>query len=70
MSLITVKSKSERFRRAGLDFTRAGVEFDTDDLTQDQVDAIQAEPNLVIVGDAELVGGKKQAKGKSAAKKA
>jgi len=68
MSLITVKSKGERFRRAGIEFSRAGVELDTDELTQEQVDAIQAEPNLVIVGDAEIVGGKKPAKAKKADK--
>jgi hypothetical protein len=70
MSIITVKSKGERFRRAGIEFSRAGIELDTAELTQDQVDAIQAEPNLVIVGDAELVGGKKPAKNKKSAKDA
>lgn len=68
MPLVTVKSKTELFRRAGIEFTRAGVELDTAELTQDQVDAIQDEPNLVIVGDAELVGGKKPAARKKPAK--
>lgn len=70
MSLITIKSKNDSRRRAGIEFNRAGVEIDTDDLTQEQVDAIQADPMLVVnAGDVEFVGGKKEYK-KAGAKKA
>lgn len=68
MSIITIKSKPERLRRAGIEFTRAGVELDTAELTQEQVDAISAEPLLVIADAAELVAGKKPAKSKKAGK--
>ncbi|HZF97867.1 MAG TPA: HI1506-related protein [Pseudoxanthomonas sp.] len=50
MSKIIVKSKSERgFRRAGLQFTREGVELDTTKLKKGQLEEIEAEPNLVVV---------------------
>ena len=55
MSLITVKSKGERFRRAGIEFSRAGVELDTDELTQEQVLAIASEPQLVTLVDGKEV---------------
>lgn len=52
MSKIIVKSLLPRgFRRAGIHFTREGVELDTSKLKKDQLEAIQAEPNLVIDGD-------------------
>jgi hypothetical protein len=62
MPKITVKSKPERFRRAGIEFNRAGVELDTDKLKKGQLEAIQAEPNLVIAGDAPAEPKKKGAK--------
>lgn len=55
MTLITIKSKGERFRRAGIEFTRAGVELNTDDLTPEQTLAIASEPQLVTLVDGEEV---------------
>lgn len=54
---ITVKSKPERLRRAGIEFTREGVELDPATLTEEQAEAINAEPLLVVEGGA--VEGKK-----------
>lgn len=49
MPKITVKTRRlERFRRAGLEFNRAGVELDTDELSEAQLAAIKAEPNLLV----------------------
>lgn len=48
---VTIHSKTTHLRRAGLEFTRAGVEIDTDELTPEQAEAINAEPLLVISGD-------------------
>lgn len=49
MSKITVKSKSPNgFRRAGIQFNREGVDLDTQNLTEKQLEAIVTEPNLVI----------------------
>ena len=68
---ILVKSKTERFRRAGIEFTRAGVELDPAELTAEQAEAINDEPNLVIVG-GDIEAGETPAKveGKKPAKKA
>lgn len=46
MPKVTIKSKGERFRRAGIEFTRAGVEVDSADLTPEQMLAIASEPQL------------------------
>lgn len=43
-----IKSRPAAFRRAGIEFSRAGREIDLDALTQDQVTAICAEPNLEV----------------------
>jgi hypothetical protein len=48
MSKILVQSKPERFRRAGIEFNRAGVELDTDELKKDQLEAIKSEPMLSV----------------------
>lgn len=70
-SIIVKTRRLERFRRAGLEFTRAGVELDTGDLSQEQLAAIEAEPNLRV----ELAEGepadpeKKAAPGAAAARK-
>ena len=54
MSKIIVKSKAERgFRRAGFQFTREGVELDTSKLKKGVLEALQAEPNLVVSEAAE-----------------
>ena len=45
---ILICSLHDSFRRAGLEFTRAGVVVDADQLTQEQIDAIKAEPLLSI----------------------
>jgi hypothetical protein len=63
---IVVKSKGERFRRAGIEFTRDGVEIDPAELTAEQAEAINNEPNLVVVG-GDLVGTKKAAAKKAGA---
>ena len=60
---IRVKSKPERFRRAGIEFTRAGIELDPAELTAEQAEAINGEPNLIIDG-GELAGTKVEAVGK------
>lgn len=47
-----VKSKSERgFWRAGIHFTREGVEIDPATLDAGQLAAIRAEPALIITDD-------------------
>ncbi|MGS1014110.1 hypothetical protein ACVCL0_09045 [Rhodanobacter sp. UC4450_H17] len=51
MSVITVKSKTESFRRAGIEFSRAGVEVDSNDLTPAQALAIFSEPLLIFLED-------------------
>ena len=51
---IIVKAKSERgFYRAGLHFTREGIELDTGKLTKAALEAIRNEPNLVVVEPTE-----------------
>lgn len=67
---ITVKSKSERgFRRAGITFTRAGVELDPATLKKRDLDAIVNEPNLVVIGSVESEAVDKAAADKAAAAK-
>lgn len=53
MPKINVKSVPPTFRRAGLQFTRAGTVLDTADLTEAQLDAIAREPNLHVRAAAE-----------------
>lgn len=55
MPTITVKSKVDSFRRAGLVFTRAGVELDAYELTLDQLYAIASEPQLTFLVDGEAL---------------
>jgi hypothetical protein len=55
MSKVTIKSKGERFRRAGIEFTRAGVEVDSADLTPEQMLAIASEPQLSFFVDGKQV---------------
>lgn len=62
MSKIIVKSKPESFRRAGFAFTREGVELDTAKLKKEQLEAIEAEPNLVVVPIEEKKADKKEEK--------
>lgn len=50
MPKFNIKSKPERLRRAGVEFSRAGIEVDTDELSPEQVELIKSEPNLVITG--------------------
>lgn len=70
-SIIVKTRRLERFRRAGLEFTRAGVELDIGDLSQEQLAAIEAEPNLRVepVEDASAGPEKKAAPGAAAARK-
>ncbi|HZF97875.1 MAG TPA: HI1506-related protein [Pseudoxanthomonas sp.] len=65
MSKIIVKSKSERgFRRAGMQFTREGVELHTSKLEEGVLEELQAEPNLVITEmSEEEAGGNKKPEG-------
>lgn len=48
MSKLIIQSKTPRFRRAGIEFTRAGVSVDADDLSKAQLAAIEAEPQLSV----------------------
>jgi hypothetical protein len=48
MPKIIVKSKGASFRRAGMAFTREGVEVEFTELPKDQWEAIFLEPNLTI----------------------
>lgn len=45
---VLIKSGPASFRRAGLRFTREGVEVDSEDLTEEQRKAITEEPNLSV----------------------
>lgn len=58
--LVHVRSKGERFRRAGILFTKEGVFLDPATLNADQVEAINSDPSLVVVG-GELVATEKKA---------
>lgn len=60
MSKIIVKSTTDGFRRAGHAFNREGVVLDTAKLSKAQLEAIQAEPKLVVAEHAEpaATGGK------------
>lgn len=51
MSTIIIKLKHGRdgYRRAGLAFTKAGVEINRGDLSKDQLAAIEADPRLTVV---------------------
>ena len=62
MDIIRVRSKAPRFRRAGIEFNRDGIDLDVSQLTAEQIDALNAEPNLVIDGGAIASDGKKAAK--------
>lgn len=60
MSKITVQSKPAKgFRRAGIQFTRDGVELDTSKLKKADLEAIANEPNLVVVGEIESAAERK-----------
>lgn len=48
MPIIKVTAKTDRFRRAGLAFTREPVELDTEDLSKKQLEALKSEPMLVV----------------------
>ncbi|MCB1473830.1 MAG: hypothetical protein H6884_09765 [Rhodobiaceae bacterium] len=45
---LSVRSTRERFRRAGLAFTRTPVEIAADSLSADALARITSEPNLVV----------------------
>lgn len=45
MSKVRVSSRPERFRRAGMDFTREPVEVDVDDRT---IEALEGEKMLAV----------------------
>lgn len=51
-----IKSTTERFRRAGIEFTRHGVDIDLDKLAAKDRAAIEAEPRLVIESDDDAKG--------------
>lgn len=48
MDRITVKSKTASFRRAGLAFSREGVTLNREELSDEQLEALVLEPNLVL----------------------
>jgi hypothetical protein len=54
---VLIKSADTRFRRAGIEFTRDGVEVDTDDLTEEQIQSINDEPRLSNAGEVEADAG-------------
>lgn len=58
MAKILVKSTTPRFRRAGIEFTREGVELDTAKLKKGELEAIENEPKLSVSPVADD-GGKK-----------
>lgn len=58
MPKITVKSKGARFRRAGIEFTREGVDLDIGKMKREHLDAILVEPNLIVTGDVDAATGK------------
>lgn len=68
MPKIIVKSRRESFRRAGFEFTRAGRELDTEELSKDQLQAIEDEPQLVVA-PATAEGGESKAPAKKPAAK-
>ncbi len=45
---IRVRSLPDTFRRAGIAFTREGIELALDDLSQEQLSAIEDEPLLSV----------------------
>lgn len=59
MSKITVKAHRDGYRRAGLKLSAAGVEFDTADLTKDQVAALKADPHLTVRESSETAAERK-----------
>lgn len=64
MSKIIVKSAVDGFRRGGHAFTREGVVLDTTKLSKAQLEAIQAEPKLVVADYVEpAADGGKSGKG-------
>ncbi len=64
---ILVRSKTERFRRAGIEFTREGVEIDPATLTPEQAEMINDEPLLSVDG-GEIEGSAEPAKPKGKSK--
>lgn len=48
MAKVLIRSARASFRRAGITATRAGTVVDTDDLTQAQMEALVAEPQISI----------------------
>jgi uncharacterized protein YbaP (TraB family) len=46
MSKVLIKSLRDGYRRAGLAFNKSGTIVETDDLTEEQIEAIQNDPNL------------------------
>ncbi|WP_295937029.1 hypothetical protein [uncultured Xanthomonas sp.] len=70
---ITIKAKSEQGRwRAGMHFTRAGVTLAVSDLSEGQIAAIAADPELHVApaADAKDERGTREAAEKAAAEKA
>ncbi len=47
-STIKVSAKCERFRRAGITFSRTPVELRLDELSKAQLELIENEPMLVV----------------------
>lgn len=55
VKVLQVTSKRPSFRRAGFEFGPEAVTLEVANLSKDQVAALKAEPNLVVVeGEAEI----------------
>jgi Mu-like prophage FluMu N-terminal domain len=64
--VLNVTSRPATFRRAGFGFTQATTQLREDQLTEDQINALKNEPNLVV-SEAEIDvedEGETKAKGK------
>lgn len=59
MSKITVKAHRDGYRRAGLKLSIASIEFDTADLTKDQVASLKADPRLTVRESSETAAERK-----------
>ena len=50
-TVLRVKAKTDRFRRAGRTFSRTETRIRLEELTAEQVAALKAEPMLVVIED-------------------
>lgn len=69
MPKVLIRSAAKSFWRAGIQFTHAGVEVDTDELSKEQLAAIEAEPELSVIDADDADDGNSSAPAKKAAAK-